>query len=231
MTRSPEQIVSAIRRNAWKTGTLSRPDATIGIVAGRWVHGTKAGVKQAAGSPMEVVCYANTAAVDLEAEVVVPSGLDVTSYLDKNRNLFVDHQYDVCSAVATLRLMTLTPQGWIARGVFHDDMANPYVRACVALAKAGTLAMSIGFEALEWGPPSQAEKVAYPGAESIVRKARILEISYTAFPMNVTCRQMGTAVEAAGANAEKARKSLVEARVPAEIMSHFGVQRRALIVR
>jgi hypothetical protein len=225
------KIIAAVRRSAIQRKTITRPDAPIGIVAGAWSYDRKAGVKQAATGPIEVVAFANTAAVDLESEVVVPTGLDVASYLTKNRNLFADHNYDVCSAVAVMRSMSLVPAGWICRGVFHDDMANPYVRACVALARSGTLGMSIGFEALDWGAPTADERAAYPGAESIVRKARVLEVSYTAFPMNVTCRQIGTGIVAAEQNAEKARKSLMEANVPTDIMGRLGVRRRALIVR
>jgi len=231
MTNEPSKIIAAVRRAAIQRKTLSKHDAPIGIIAGRWAYDRKCGVKQAGAGPIEVVAFANTAAVDLESEVVVPTGLDVASYLTKNRNLFADHNYDVCSAVAVMRSMTLVPAGWLCRGVFHDDMANPYVRACVALAKSGTLGMSIGFEALDWGAPTADERAAYPGAESIVRKARVLEVSYTAFPMNVTCRMVGSNLEAAAENAEKARKSLTEARVPPEVMGHFGIRRRTLVVR
>jgi hypothetical protein len=232
MTDRPSDIVAAIRRMAINRKMLSRPDAPIGVIAGKSAYHAKAGVKQATSGPLEVVCYANTAAVDLEREVVLPTGLDVQSYLTINRNLFVDHNYDVCSAVAVARSMTLSPSGWLCRGVFHDDMTNPYVRACVALAKAGTLAMSIGFEALEWGPPNESEKAAYPGIESIVRKAKVLEVSYTALPMNVTCRQVGANIAAAATNAEKSRKALLEANVPERIISDFGVRpKRTIVVR
>ena len=179
--------IGLIRQRAHARGMLAGADNPIGIKAGLWGRGgdRALGVKSVDGK-LEVVCYANTSAVDLEREVVVPTGLDVRSYLTTNKNLFVDHRYDVLSAVAVCRSMTLDPGGWLCRGAFHDDMANPYVKACVALAKAGTLAMSVGFEALDWGPPTDAEAKAYPGVEGVVRKARVLEVSYTAMPMNVT---------------------------------------------
>jgi hypothetical protein len=228
--RQPNQIVESIRRRALERKTLSNPDNPIGVLAGRWGFSTKAGVEQQPGKPLEVVCYANTGAVDLEREVVVPSGCDMTTYLGTNRNLFVDHQYDVCSAVAVCRSMSLTPGGWLCRGVFHDDMTNPYVKACVALAKAGTLAMSIGFEALDWGQPNATEKAAYSGIESIVRSCRVLEVSYTAMPMNVTCRQMSSNLDAATENAEKSRKALLDARVPDRVIADFGVRPKRVIV-
>lgn len=230
MTKTPDQLVTAIRRRAIERRSMKDANAPIGIMAGRWSHNTKAGVEQVAGKPLEVVCYANTAAVDLESEVVLPTGCDMQSYLGVNRNLFVDHNYDVCSAVAIVRSMTLTPSGWLCRGVFHDDMTNPYVRACVALAKAGTLAMSIGFEAMDWGAPTAAELAAYPGIQSIVRQCRVLEVSYTAMPTNVTCRQVAANVDAAAENAEKSRKALIDARIPERVIGDFGVRPKRVIV-
>lgn len=230
-TERASEMVQAIRRRAIATGTMTKADNPIGVMAGRQTWHAKAKVKQAAGQPLEVICYASTAAVDLEREVVLPSGCDMQSYLSVNRNLFVDHNYDVCSAVATVRSMSLTPSGWLCHGVFHDDMQNPYVRACIALAKAGTLAMSIGFEALEWGPPTAEEKTAYPGIESIVRRCKVLEVSYTAMPMNVTCRMVSAAgLDAATDNADKSRKALLEAKVPDRVIADFGVRAKRTIV-
>lgn len=228
--KTADRLVAAIRQRALQHKTMTDPTHPIGVMAGRWSHNVKAGVEQAIGKPLEVVCYASTAAVDLEREVVLPSGCDMQSYLGTNRNLFVDHNYDVCSAVAVVRSMTLTPNGWLCRGVFHDDVTNPYVRACVALAKAGTLAMSIGFEAIDWGAPTPAEKAAYPGVESIVRQCRVLEVSYTAMPMNVTCRMVGSNIDAASENAEKARKALIEAKVPGRVIEDFGIKPKRVIV-
>jgi phage head maturation protease len=170
--------------------------------------------------------------VDLEREVVLPSGLNVTDYLLQNRNLFVDHNYDVCSSVAVCRDMVMDSRGWKCYGSFHDDLTNPYVRACIALAKAGTLAMSIGFEALDYGAPTPEERAAYPGVECVVRKARVLEVSYTAMPMNVTCRQIAANIDAAAANAEKSRKALADARISDRVMGDLGIKpKRVIIVR
>ena len=224
--------IGLIRQRAHARGMLAGADNPIGIKAGLWGSGRAVGVKQVQGQPLEVVCYANTSAVDLEREVVVPTGLDVRSYLTTNKNLFVDHRYDVLSAVAVCRSMTLDPGGWLCRGAFHDDMANPYVKACVALAKAGTLAMSVGFEALDWGPPTDAEAKAYPGVEGVVRKARVLEVSYTAMPMNVTCRQVASNLAANSETAEKCRKALIDAHISGRVIEDFGIRpKKVLILR
>jgi phage head maturation protease len=227
-----ENRINLIRQRAYARGVLTDPRNPICIKGGVWTQGKRAGVKQATGQPLEIMAIANTSAVDLVQEVVVPSGLDVASYLMANRNLFVDHQYDILSAVATCRSMTLDPAGWMCHGVFNLGMESPYVKACVALARAGTLAMSIGFEALDWGNPTDAEKAIYPGCEGIVRKARILEVSYTAMPMNVTCRQVATNLDAAAETAEKARKALIDAKIPQRVVEDFGVRpKRVIVVR
>jgi len=227
-----ENRINMIRQRAYARGVLTDPRNPICIKGGVWTHGKMAGVKQEPNKPLEIMAIANTSAVDLEREVVVPNGLDVASYLMANKNLFVDHQYDILSAVATCRSMTLNPNGWMCQGVFNLGMESQYVKACIALARAGTLAMSIGFEALDWGNPTDAEKAIYPGCEGIVRKARVLEVSYTAMPMNVTCRQVATNLDTAAAAAEKARKSLIEAKIPARVVEDFGVRpKRVMVVR
>ena len=222
--------IGLIRQRARARGMLAGADNPIGIKAGLWPVGKKAEIKPKDTRPLEVTCYANTSAVDLEREVVVPFGLDVRSYLTINKNLFVDHRYDVLSAVAVCRSMTLDPGGWVCRGAFHDDIDNPYVKACVALAKAGTLAMSVGFEALDWGPPTDAEAKAYPGVEGVVRKARVLEVSYTAMPMNVTCRQVASNIPAADETAEKSRKALIDAHISGRVIEDFGIRPKRIIV-
>lgn len=229
----PSELTQTIRRRALDRGVLVGAANPIFVKSGIWPTGKRAVVKaKDQAGPLEVVCYANTAAVDLEREVVMPTGLDVRTYLMQNKNLFVDHRYDVLSAVAVCRSMSLAPDGWVCRGAFHEDMSNPYVKACVVLAMAGTLAMSVGFEALEWGPPNESEMKAYPGVESVVRKARVLEVSYTAMPMNVTCRQVSVALPASAETAEKCRKALIDAQIPARVVEDFGVKpRRVLVVR
>ena len=152
------------------------------------------------------------------------------SYLKMNGNLFVDHQYDILSAVAACRNMTLDPFGWLCTGAFYETMDTAYARACVALAKAGRLAMSVGFEALDWGAPTKQEEAAYPGVQSIVRKWKCLEVSYTAMPMNVTCRMVATNLDAAAENAEKCRKTLIDANIPDQVIKNFGIKPRRFLV-
>jgi hypothetical protein len=207
--------------------------ASIGVVAAPWGAHRKSVIRKADpanGRPLEIVSYANTAAVDLEREVVVPEGGDVRSYLTANGNLFVDHRYDMEHVVAKCIRMALDSKGWLCTGQFFKAFETEYTRACVALAMAGTLAMSIGFEALDYGDPSPEEMRLYPGVESIVRRWKALEVSYTAMPMNVTCRQVTTNLAASGEVAEKSRKALIDAHVSADVVKTFGIKPRRILI-
>ncbi len=163
-------------------------DKPVGIAGG---FCRKSQVEQPPQKPMEIVCWATRASVDLEREVVLPGGLDTKSYFDGNKNLFVDHQYTVTRAVAHCRSMSMKDNGWICRGQMLD-IDTEVSRAVVALARAGTLGMSIGFEPTNYGPPTELERQQYPGVENVIRSARVLEVSYTAMPMNVDCRMVAT---------------------------------------
>jgi hypothetical protein len=226
-------IIHRIRRRAADFRSMANPANPIGLLSAPWGAHRKSVIHKADpsnGKALEIVCYANTSAVDLEREVVVPSGGDVRSYLTVNRNLFVDHCYDMEHVVATCTRMALDPGGWLCTGQFFRGFETEYTKACVALAMAGTLAMSIGFEALDWGDPSPEELRLYPGVESIVRRWKALEVSYTAMPMNVTCRQVTTNLAAAEVAAEKSRKALIDARVSPEVVKRFGIKPRRILI-
>ena len=226
-------IIHRIRRRAADFRSMTNPSNHIGLMAAPWGAHAKSAIRKANadnGTPLEITCYANTSAVDLEREVVVPSGGDVRSYLTLNGNLFVDHRYDMEHVVAKCRRMALDPGGWLCTGQFFRGFETEYTKACVALAMAGTLAMSVGFEALDWGDPSQEEQRLYPGVESIVRRWKALEVSYTAMPMNVTCRQVSTNLAAADAVAEKSRKALIDAHVSADVVKTFGIKPRRILI-
>jgi len=225
------ELVHRIRRQSVKS--MSDPSHPIGVVAAPWGAHQRNRIKQADpanGRPLEIVSYANTAAVDLEDEVVLPEGGDVASYLKKNQNLFADHCYGMIYVVAKCFNMTLDQRGWLCTGQFFKNYDTEYTRACIAMAMAGTLAMSIGFEALDYGDPTPAEERMYPGVKSIVRRWKALEVSYTAMPMNVTCRQVATNIAAAEAYAEKARKSLIDAHVSLDVIKRFGIKSRRTLI-
>jgi len=182
---------------------LTKPDAPIGVRSA-FVGGVT--VKSGGPTTINVTAWATTDAVDMDREVVLPEGCDWVSYFGANgKTLFVDHCYGVSYRVGYARaLPTLkrTPSGglgWLLTGVIRTDTMNPNAQAVVDGAKDGRIGMSIGFEALEWGDPTPEERTKYRNAESIVRKCKILEVSYTYMPCNVECQTQAVTVDEAKA--------------------------------
>lgn len=140
-----------------------------------------------ADQPTQIRAWATTTAVDLEGDVVLPSGMD-SAYFRLNKTLFVDHEYTAMSAVGKLRNIISKPEGIIVESVLIDNPGNPLVAQVRALAAAGNIGQSIGFEAVDYGPPSADEQARFPGARMIHRNWKLLEVSYTAFPMNGTAQ-------------------------------------------
>lgn len=228
-----EAMIERIRMRARAFKSMDNPANAIGVVSAPWGAHRKAGIKAADpanGKPVEITCYANTAAVDSQREVVLPAGGDVRSYLTVNANLFVDHRYDMEHVVAKCIRMALDPGGWLCTGQFLKGFETEYTKACIALARAGTLAMSIGFESIESGAPTADERLAYHGVEYMIRRWKALEVSYTAIPVNVTCRLVATNLEAAAELADKSRKALIEARIKPDIIQHFGIKPKRILV-
>ena len=69
-----------------------------------------------------------------------------------------------------------------------NNPENPYRNQVQALAEAGNIGMSIGFEILDASAPSAEERKAFPNARGIIRAWKLLEVSYTAMPMNQDCQ-------------------------------------------
>lgn len=150
----------------------------------------------AEGQPFEITSWATRNTIDMEGEVVLPEGGDVASYFAKNRNLFVDHEYDIMKAVAKARWLKMTPGGWLVRGALINNRENPYRNQVQALAESGNIGMSIGFEILDSSAPTGEERKSYAGASNLIRAWKLLEVSYTALPMNGDCQSdMVPAVE------------------------------------
>ena len=81
-TQDTQELTQTIRTRAARRKMLTDPANPIGICSGVYGRHKKADIAWPEGTrPLEVTCYANTAAVDLEQEVVVPSGGDIRSYL------------------------------------------------------------------------------------------------------------------------------------------------------
>lgn len=162
----------------------------------------------------DIVAVATTDDLDLEEEVVVPGGADL-SYFQKNKKVFVDHTYDTMHAVGVLRRLTAWhghggAEGWLAR-VNVPESENPLSSHVLALAAEG-IGMSIGFEAIDYGRPTADEQKAYPGVKSIVRRWKWIELSFTAMPCNVSCQTLSGHMDTSKAAATRAM--LVKSKAP-----------------
>jgi len=150
------------------------------------------------GQPTQIRAYATTENVDIEGDVVLAAGME-SSYFELNRTLFVDHNYEAMSAVGKLRNLIKPKGGVIVESVLIDNPQNPLVAQIRALAMAGNIGQSIGFEALEYGAPTPDELRKYPEAKAVHRAWRLLEVSYTALPMNPYAQDYLTPAEVSAA--------------------------------
>lgn len=217
-----KEIVERIREK-----NMLGPDAKIGL-AGTFGKNVKV---QNDGRTLEVV--ATTDDIDLDDEVVVPGGAD-PEYFARNGKVFVDHQYRVEDVVGTLR--SLTPfsriggqSGWkmttyLIPGLEMSD-------AVLAIAEAGGIGVSIGFEAIDYGKPTPDEAKNYTRREktpdSIVRKWRWLETSFTPFPCNVACQTVATAMS--DEKRSLLDSLLVKGKISRKAAEAFGLQTKTRI--
>lgn len=204
---------------------LLSKDAKLGVRTA-FVKGGGITCKVNGPTTVDITAWATTDAVDSVREVVLPEGCDWTSYFMPNGgNLFVDHCYGASYRVGKARSMPSlrrTPSGgsgWLLTGVIRTDTTNPNTLAVLDGARDGSIGMSIGFEAMEWGDPTPAEKMKYPAAESIIRKARILEVSYTYMPCNVECQTQTVTYDEA--KAAEVRELCTKGVLPERVRKHL----------
>jgi len=166
--------------------------------------------RPADGQPFQIEGYATTDAVDLEKEVILPEGIDTVSYFAQNRTMFVDHEYDILSAVGKCRNLKITPRGIICQSVLVNAPGNLKRDWVEALATQYQIGYSVVVQRIEKGKPTADEGKKYPGAEIITRRSKLIEISYTAIPMNGECQAFGIAPDGAKAvQSSVARKKIV----------------------
>ncbi len=139
---------------------------------------------------------AMTSFVDLDNEVVVPSGID-WSYLDINKKILVDHKNDMDHLVghimnrkATTRIVNgqLEIADWQILVHVLPLTKNKYCDDILIIAEQAGVGMSIGFQILEKGRPTTDEILKYNKGipfNTIVRRCKLLEVSFVALPCNV----------------------------------------------
>lgn len=164
----------------------------------------------------ELAGMATTDDMDCDKEVVLPSALDL-SYLVKNKQLFLDHEYDFAHNIGVLRSIAPRPtlndvKGFFLR--FHVyNKENPFCNDILTVAReAGQIGLSIAFEANTRSRPTadEAEQYNQNGIAplSVVRKAKVIEVSVTAMPCNISCQ--ASLVSSSAKAIEKAKATLDE---------------------
>lgn len=131
----------------------------------------------------DIIAVANTAGIDLADEVVVPGGGD-PSYFAKFKTLYWNHNYGL--PIGTARSIKLRPDNsWYVRFALSKQAVTEYGQDVRALIDEGVVnGVSIGFAALQWGPPTDEETKLYGDARNIVRRWKWLELSITPMPCN-----------------------------------------------
>lgn len=128
---------------------------------------------------------ANTGCVDLDDEVVVPEGADL-SYFQKNKTIFYNHDY--AQPIGTMRHTRLINKGgekvWVVGGAMsRTEFANDVLTMMDEGVIRGT---SIGFRAKESRRPTEDETAKYGKHRSIVPEWDWLELSITGMPCNAS---------------------------------------------
>lgn len=147
--------------------------------------------KTTAGNERILRIVVTTDDIDLVGDVVDPKGADTKYITAKGQNkVFADHQYDMEHCVGSLRYLTYWPNPKNPKGL----MASIVMRRSRLADEAWTIfkeigiGASIGFEAHEVTDYKNGDPSGWKSANSIIRKWRLLEISLTCFPCNVSCQ-------------------------------------------
>jgi hypothetical protein len=134
-----------------------------------------------------VTAIANTAALDLDDEVVLPSGAEMDDngqprYMGQAKAIFYNHRHDDLP-VGVLRKAQLKGDVW--RTLFRVSDKTEFSRDLFSLMLEGAVrGVSIGFVATDVSPPDESETAKYGPARNIIRRWRWLELSVTPMPCN-----------------------------------------------
>jgi phage head maturation protease len=140
-----------------------------------------------AGENRIVTSIINTDSVDMENEVIMPTGIDTTYFIGADgksgtRSVFWNHDYDLIPVAScrTLRLVNgaLVAQAAMSRHPFAVDLT-------IAIEDGAVRGTSVGVRRLTWGPATSDERKQYgPGVEMVTRSSVLLEYSFTGIPAN-----------------------------------------------
>ena len=184
-------------------------------------------------SPGMVTAIANTAAIDLVDEVVVPEGAERDEkgqpvYFGTAKAIFYNHNYDL-PPIGTFRNARLTPKGWVSQ--FSLSKATQFARDIGALIGEGAInGVSIGFIRLTGGKPTDDEVARYGMAEFVTRTWRWLELSVTPQPCNPEAWITGAKSVPDDAFTEKVRKAMERRVVGEDTARALGVPARKKVI-
>lgn len=186
-----DEAIRKVLASSIKAG--HREDEPVGILAARAKVVRRKGRN---GGVVEVI--ATTDDIDLDDEVVVPTGAD-KGYFLRNASVFIDHRTYMEARVGVAMAIRPWPsvsaqRGWLVDVSMDDSDA---ARDVVAKCENGGMGVSIGFRPTDRGTPTPDEVKRYSRdgrvPKSIVREWEWLELSFTPMPCNVACRVVGAA--------------------------------------
>ena len=167
----------------------------VGMAGGNYLSST---VEKDEPKDRVVEIIATTMAMDLDDEVVDPAGAD-WSYFNAagQKKVFQDHWYDSEHNVGVARSVSAYMEGgvqvgWKMRVHVYTGLKCPYADDLWAKIPQGGMGLSIGFVPIEISDLRPDEKKRWPNAERIIRRWKVLEVSFTPMPANVTCQTGST---------------------------------------
>lgn len=171
---------------------LSQKHGIEGKRVGLMSFSFKSAVADDGANKRDLVVTANTDLIDLDREVVIPAGADMSHY-KANRANFLDHNYGFESHVGHMRTIKEEmkggeQRGWVNRSFIFSGLKNPMADDLWRVSQLAGIGSSIGYEELEGSPPTKNDPVRYQKAGWVTRKWRMIELSFTAMPCNVGCR-------------------------------------------
>lgn len=176
-----------------------------------------------------------SSAIDLDDEVIVPEGCRF-DYLNRNRKIFADHQYDLQHCVGTLRnlkaVATVSERGlrttaWQALIYILPLEHNPLGDDILTIAQEAGIGLSIGFIPEDRAKPTEAELEEYGGGKmfrSICRALHVFEISLTCLPCNPEAQ---TVEEITGKRLALLDELVTKSKIRRETAELFGLPRPA----